>query len=90
MQVTRNETMTPTDGAEHTTVVHESVTPLATPHWVTTHLRALIALTMTGVVSWCAVRGDRDAIVALMGAFSVLMGSLWGERAALKQPGKDS
>jgi hypothetical protein len=55
-----------------------------------THLRSLIALVLTGIVCWLALTGSKDAITALIAAFSVLMGALWGERAALKVPGKDS
>lgn len=52
------------------------------------NLRTLVSLLLTLTVVILALRGDRDAIMALMGAFGVLMGGLWGERAALKKPGE--
>ena len=62
--------------------------PLST--WLHTNLRNLIALALTGMVCWLAVyKGEPQAMAALIAAFSVLMGAIWGERAALKVPGKD-
>ena len=58
-------------------------------HWLSANLRNFIACALAGVVCWLALHGDRDATVALTAAFSVLVGALWGERAALKVPGKD-
>ena len=58
--------------------------------WLSSNLRNFIACTLAGVVSWLALHGDRDAATALIAAFSVLIGALWGERAALKVPGKDA
>ena len=54
------------------------------------NLRNLIALVLTGIVCWLALTGSHKAMTALIAAFSVLMGALWGERAALKVPGQDS
>ena len=53
-------------------------------------MRNLIALVLTGLVCWLALTGHDNAITALIAAFSVLMGALWGERAALKVPGQDA
>jgi hypothetical protein len=58
--------------------------------WLSSNLRNIIALSLTGVVVYLAVMGNHDANIALVASFSVLMGAIWGERAALKQPGKDS
>lgn len=60
------------------------------PPWLHTNLRNLIALTLTGFVCYLTFRGNENAMAALIAAFSVLMGALWGERAALKVPGKDA
>ena len=51
------------------------------------HLRTIISLLLTLVVCVLALRGETTAITGLMGAFGVLVGALWGERAALKVPG---
>lgn len=60
------------------------------PSWLHTNLRNVILVSMTLVVCWMAVTGNRDAVVGLMGAFTSLVGFLFGERSALKVPGKDS
>lgn len=61
-----------------------------TTPWLTRHLTAIIVILLTGVVCYLAVRGDRDAIVALMGSYATLIGVQFGSRVALKIPGKDS
>ncbi len=78
-------------GADHerTTVMRETVTPAPALSWFSANLRNMIAVALTLMVCVLCIRGEHDAIVALMGAFSVLMGSIWGERAALKRPGTD-
>ena len=52
------------------------------------HLRTIISLSITLAVCWLALRGDSNASAGLIGAFGVLAGALWGERAALKIPGE--
>jgi hypothetical protein len=54
------------------------------------NLRNMIALSLTGVVVYLALSGNHDAMVAVVTSYTVLMGAIWGERAALKQPGKDA
>ena len=58
--------------------------------WLSGNLRNFIALSLTTVVIYLAVTGNHDASIALVASFSVLMGAIWGERAALKQPGRDT
>ena len=70
--------------------VHRSTVLRQGAAWLHTNLRNLIALALTGLVCWLAYKENEHAITALIAAFSVLMGALWGERAALKVPGQDS
>lgn len=58
--------------------------------WFSSHLVTYIALLLTLVVCWLALRGDRDAIVALMGSYGTLIGVLFGSGSALKVPGRDT
>lgn len=60
------------------------------PGWLTTHLRALVILPLTGAVIYLAVAGVAEAKTAVIGGFTLLIGALWGERAALKIPGRDT
>ena len=57
--------------------------------WLSNNLRNIIAVALTGMVCYLAVIGDQGASSALIAAFSVLAGAIWGERAALKVPGKE-
>jgi len=75
---------------EQSTTVRHSTVPNQVPTWLHMHLRNLIALGLTGIVCWLALTGSQDAMTALIAAFSLLMGALWGERAALKIPGQDT
>ncbi len=59
------------------------------PCWLHINIRMLIALALTGMVCYLAASGVAEARSALISTFGVLAGSLWGERAALKTPGKD-
>ena len=52
-------------------------------------VRPIISLLLTVALLYLAYRGHDDAITALITAFSVLIGALWGERSALKVPGKE-
>src|SRR5262245_8152812 len=61
------------------TVRHNTVSNQV-PAWLHTHLRNMIALGLTGMVGWLALSGSEDAMTALIAAFSLLMGALWGER----------
>ena len=74
---------------QSTTVPHSTAPPQG-PTWLHTQLRNLIALVLTGLVCWLALTGIQEAMTALIAAFSLLMGALWGERAALKIPGQDT
>ena len=75
---------------EQRTTVDQSTIRSQVPTWLHTNLRNLIAVILTGIVCWLALTGSHEAMTALIAAFSVLMGALWGERAALKVPGQDS
>ena len=75
---------------EQSTTVRQSTVLSQLPTWLHTNLRNLIALVLTVIVCWLALTGTHEAMTALIAAFSVLMGALWGERAALKIPGQDS
>jgi hypothetical protein len=67
-----------------------TVQTVGAPGWLSTNLRNLIALAMTAMVCYLALGGNHDAQIALVASFSVLMGAIWGERAALKTPGRES
>ena len=75
---------------EQRTTVGQSTVISQAPPWLHTNLRNLIAVALTVIVCWLALTGSHEAMTALIAAFSVLMGALWGERAALKVPGQDS
>jgi hypothetical protein len=75
---------------EQRTTVGQSTVRSQAPTWLHTNLRNLIAVVLTVIVCWLALTGSHEAMTALIAAFSVLMGALWGERAALKIPGQDS
>ena len=78
------------DLVEQRTTLRQSTLPSQPPTWLHTNLRNLIAVVLTLIVCWLALTGRQEAMTALIAAFSVLMGALWGERAALKVPGQDS
>ena len=50
--------------------------------------RPVIALSLTGLVLYLALQGNDRAIDTALTAFALLVGALYGERAALKIPGK--
>ena len=60
------------------------------PSWLHKNLRSVIALAMTATVCFLALRGESEAIAALVATFAVLAGALWGERSALKRPNVDA
>ena len=51
--------------------------------------RPFIAVILTCLLAYLALRGNDAAITAAITAFGLLVGHLFGERAALKQPGMD-
>ena len=51
-------------------------------------LRPAIMLGLTGTVCYLAVLGLPEARAAVLSAFTLLVGALWGERSALKIPGR--
>lgn len=83
-KATSPETVAQRISVDRSTVVSQGAT------WLHTNLRTLIALALTGLMCWLAYTGHKEAITALIAAFSVLMGAIWGERAALKVPGQDT
>ena len=52
--------------------------------------RPFIAIILTCLLGYLALRGNEAAITAAITAFGLLVGHLFGERAALKQPGVDT
>ena len=78
------ETSTP----DITTLTQSPTEPASS--WLHTNLRALILVILAGAVAYLAVLGIAEARGALIQTFTVLVFALWGERAALKIPGKDS
>jgi len=79
----------PTTKVESTLQV-ESSTTVQPPSWLHTNLRSLLMVGIVGMVCWMAWQGDVQARSGLIAAFGVLIGMLFGERAALKQRGVDS
>lgn len=57
--------------------------------WLSANLRNAIAIALTVTVCYLAWVGVDQARTALVNGFMLLVGAIWGERAALKQPGKD-
>lgn len=51
--------------------------------------RPVIAMILTCLLAYLALRGNDAAITAAITAFGLLVGHLFGERAALKQPSLD-
>jgi len=77
----------PADSVEQTTITQRVSTEK--PSWLSGQLRNLIALGLLGVICFLALSGIRDAQMAIIQAFTMFAAFLWGERAALKTPGKD-
>jgi hypothetical protein len=73
-----------------TTVTKETSTSAARPSWLHTNLRNVLALGIGSMVGWLAYTGNDQAQAGLIAAFTVLVGMIFGERAALKRPGTDS
>jgi hypothetical protein len=57
--------------------------------WLSSNLRNVIAIALTLVVIYLAIDGDTTAQASIIAAFSVLVGAIWGERGALKIPGRN-
>ena len=68
----------------------EAVGPQLPASWLHKNLRSVIALAMTATVCYLALKGESEAIAALVATFAVLAGALWGERSALKRPNVDA
>ena len=64
--------------------------PVVSSSWLHTNLRNLVAIALTALVCWLALIGNEQAQAALIAAFTVLVGVIFGERAALKVPGRDT
>ncbi len=71
-------------------VASSTVQPVSPPSWLHTNLRSFLMIAIVGMVCWMAFEGDQQARAGLVAAFGVLIGMLWGERAALKIPGQHS
>lgn len=69
--------------------ITQPTTPPPPPGWLHTQLRPLVVLALTGAVVYLAASGVAEAKTALISGFTLILGALWGERAALKIPGKD-
>lgn len=91
-ETSREELVPDVPGASTTSVTTtENVSQRTTrASWLASHLRNIIAIALTSVVCYLALMGEQTAQAAVIAAFSVLAGAIWGERAALKRPGQDS
>mgnify|MGYP001599850555 FL=1 len=82
----------PTDPVVGGVVSSHTVTTTTGPAssgWISRNLRNAVVLALTLIVCYLAYLGEEQARMALITSFTLLAGSLFGERAALKQPGKD-
>jgi hypothetical protein len=61
-----------------------------TQGWMSANLRNFVVICMTGTLCYLVYKGNEQAQTAIIQGFMLLMGALWGERAALKVPGQDS
>ncbi len=52
-------------------------------------VRPVIAVVLLGDVTYLMCTGNTVAVASVTAAFSILIGAIWGERAALKKPGQD-
>ena len=85
----RTDSPTPLTTMDQRITVDRSTVVGQGSSWLHTNLRNVIALVLTGLICYLACKENENAMAALIAAFSVLMGAIWGERAALKVPGKD-
>ena len=51
--------------------------------------RPFCVIALVGIVAYLALAGYDKAMEAIIVAFALLVGALFGERAALKRPGED-
>ena len=58
--------------------------------WLKKNLRSIVVLAVTMLVCYLALSGVDSAQSAIGITFTSLVSFLFGERAALKSPGKDS
>lgn len=80
----------PPDGVTHVTETRDTTTPTVPSGWLHTNLRNILAILITLPVVYLSLLGNTQAQAGLIAAFSVLVGMIWGERSALKVPGKDT
>ena len=82
----------PIPPAETTTSQSVTVsTGPSTQSWVSSQLRNFVVIALTVTVIYLAVWvGNASAIAGLIAAWTWSAGGMFQERAALKQPGKDS
>ena len=61
------------------------------PHsWLRRNLRSLVILAVAGTSCYLALTGAEGAQNAILITFTSVVSFLFGERAALKSPGKDT
>jgi hypothetical protein len=89
-QTNESRSLIPPVTNTETTVTHETTTVVGRLPWLSANLRNLLIVLLVSMVCWMAYKGNEQAEAALIAAFSVLVGMLFGERAALKRPGQDS
>lgn len=76
---------------EHAALKVEATTTRSTQsRWLHSNIRSLVLLALVTVVCFMALRGDKEAIAAVLATFATLAGSTWGSKDALKVPGKDT
>lgn len=81
----------PPESATTTKTVTSSVTLEQDRPWFSRHLRNVIAVILTLDVSYIAlVLHNEAAIAAIVAMLATLAGAIWGERGALKVPGRDT
>lgn len=79
------------DGLTETETVTSSVTTDRDRPWLSRHLRNIILMIVILDVSYIAlVLRNEAAIAALVAMLATLAGAIWGERGALKVPGRDN
>lgn len=77
--------MNPT--SDETSVVLEPTTKPVS--WLSEHLRSIVALALCTMVCYLAWQDNQQAQAALISAFGLLVGLIFGEQSALKRPNVD-
>ena len=67
-----------------------AISNTACASWLHSNIRSCVLLALGLVVCYMALRGDKEAIAAVLATFATLAGSTWGSRDALKVPGRDN